>query len=103
MEDHENAAKATLLLFDADLRIMNYGRTNHITDDPREIGRLLASAHNCGSGKTKSAYEKHGVKWNSKVPTETQIYLKKFDAVWEWLHVHPQAVRSITIHGKEIL
>ncbi len=31
MEDHENAAKATLLLFDADLRIMNYGRTNHIT------------------------------------------------------------------------
>lgn len=103
MEDHENAAKATLLLFDADMRIMNYGRTSHITDDPQKIGRLLASAYNCGSGKTKDAFEKHGDKWNSKVPTETQIYLKKFDAVWEWLHVHPRAVRSITIHGMEIL
>lgn len=103
MEDHENGAKATLLLFDADMRIMNYGRTSHITDDPWEIGRLLASAYNCGSGKTKGAFEKHGDKWNSKVPTETQIYLKKFDAVWEWLHVHPQAVRSSTIRDKEIL
>jgi hypothetical protein len=103
MEDHKNAAKAALLLFDADFRIMNHGRTNHITDDPWEIGRLLASAYNCGSGKTKGAFEKHGDRWNSKVPTETQIYLKKFDAVWEWLHIHSQTVHSITIRGRENL
>jgi hypothetical protein len=103
MEDHTNAAKASLLLFDADIRIINNGRTDRLTDNPQEIGRLLASAYNCGSGKTRAAIERHGGKWNAKVPQETQIYLKKFDAVLGWLRAQPQTVRSLTVHGREIL
>ena len=103
MENHENAAKASLLLFDADMRIMNNGRTGQVTDESQTIGRFLASAYNCGSGKTKGALDKHGENWRSKVPAETQVYLKKFDAVWEWLNAQPQTVQSITARGKDIL
>lgn len=104
MEDHKNAAKASLLLFDADIRIMNNGRSGQLTAyTPYEIGRLLASAYNCGSGRTKGAFEKHGDKWSLKIPPETQIYLKKFDAVWEWLHGTPQTVHAITVQSREIL
>jgi len=104
MEDHENAAKASLLLFDADMRTMNNGRTGQVMDEPPQVmGRFLASAYNCGSGKTKGALDRHGENWHAKVPAETQIYLKKFDAVWGWLHAQPQTVRSITIRGNDIL
>jgi len=103
MEDHENAAKASLLLFDADFRIINNGRTSQITNDPLEMSRLVASSYNCGSGKTKGAFDRHGDKWDSKVPAETQIYLKKFDAVREWLHIQPQAILSVTTRGREVL
>ena len=104
MEDHENAAKASLLLFDADMRTMNNGRTGQVMDEPPQVmGRFLASAYNCGSGKTKGAMDRHGENWHAKVPAETQIYLKKFDAVWGWLHAQPQTVQSITIRGKDIL
>lgn len=103
MEDHGNAAKASLLLFDADMHIMNDGRTDYLTYDPQEVGRLLASAYNCGSGKTRGAYGRYGEKWNEKIPAETQIYLKKFDAVWEWLHTRPQTVQSVHVLTREIL
>jgi hypothetical protein len=103
MEDHGNAAKASLLLFDADMRIMINGRTDYLTYDPQEMGRLLASAYNCGSGKTRGAYDRYGEKWNEKIPAETQIYLKKFDAVWKWLHAQRQTVQSIDLLSREIL
>jgi hypothetical protein len=103
MEDHRNAAKASLLLFDADMRIMNNGKTDNLTYDQQEMGRLLASAYNCGSGRTRGAYGKYGEKWNENIPAETQIYLKKFDAVWEWLRAKPQTVQSITVISREIL
>ncbi len=89
MEDHENAAKASFLLFDADLRALNNGRKDQIMNDPRALGRFLASAYNCGAGRTKGAMDRHGGNWCSGVPSETQIYLKKYDVVWEWLHRQP--------------
>ncbi|HEY3275348.1 MAG TPA: hypothetical protein VGJ94_01915 [Syntrophorhabdaceae bacterium] len=87
MEDHHNAAKASFLLFDADLRILK----GNVTDNSYEIGKALASAYNCGSGKTKAAMDRYGEIWPMRVPAETQIYLKKFEAVWKWLHPAPQA------------
>ena len=86
MEDHHNAAKASFLLFDADLRILK----GNVTDNPYEIGKALASAYNCGSGKTKAAMDRYGEIWPLRVPAETQIYLKKFEAVWNWLHPVPR-------------
>jgi len=89
MENHENAAKASFLLFDADMRALNNGRKDQIMNDPRALGRFLASAYNCGAGRTKGAMDRHGGNWCSGVPAETQIYLKKYDVVWEWLHKQP--------------
>jgi hypothetical protein len=89
MEDHENAAKASFLLFDADMRALNNGRKDQIMNDPRALGRFLASAYNCGAGRTKGAMDRYSGKWCSGVPAETQIYLKKYDVVWEWLHRQP--------------
>jgi hypothetical protein len=47
--------------------------------------------------------DRHGEYWYANVPAETQIYLKKFDAVWEWMNVQPQTVRTITIRGSDTL
>jgi len=93
MEDHENAAKASFLLFDADMRVLGDVRKEQLLNDPHALGRFLASAYNCGSGKTRGAMNRHGENWSSGVPAETQIYLKKFDAVWQWLHLQPQAIQ----------
>jgi hypothetical protein len=89
MEDHENAAKASFLLFDADMRALNNGRKDYLMNDPHALGKFLASAYNCGAGRTKGAMDRHSGNWCSGVPAETQIYLKKYDVVWEWLHRQP--------------
>ncbi len=95
MEDHRNAAKASFLLFDADMRALGNGKKERIMADPLALGRFLASAYNCGSGKTKGAMDRYGGNWSSGVPSETRIYLKKYNAVWDWLHLQQQANRSI--------
>jgi hypothetical protein len=93
MEDHENAAKASFLLFDADMCVLNNGRAESYMAERDAVGRFLASAYNCGSGKTRSAMDRYGMDWPRGVPAETQIYLKKFDIVWEWLYTEMQDTR----------
>ena len=93
MEDHENAAKASFLLFDADLRTLNNGKSGQIPGGLDTTGRFLASSYNCGSGKTRTALDRYGASWPSGVPLETRIYLKKFDAVWEWLCLRTDLAR----------
>jgi hypothetical protein len=89
MEDHVNAAKAAFLLFDADTRVLNNGRKEHLVNEPDAWGRFLASAYNCGSGKTRGAMDRHGNGWPRSVPSETQIYIKKYDAARDWLRLQP--------------
>lgn len=84
MEDHENAAKASFLLFDADMNVLADPRRQRLLDDPAAMGRFLASAYNCGPGRTRGSMERHGDNWPSAVPSETQTYLQKFDAVLSW-------------------
>ena len=84
MTDHENAAKASFLLFDADMNVLSDARRNRLLDDQAATGRFLASAYNCGPGRTRSSMERYGDNWASAVPAETQIYLRKFDAVLTW-------------------
>jgi hypothetical protein len=93
MEDHENAAKASFLLFDADMLALSNCEKEQALNEPQDLGRFLASAYTCGAGKTRGAMDRHGENWCSKVPSETQVYLKKYDAVWEWLHHQPQTIR----------
>ena len=86
MEDHENAAKASFLLFDADMCVLSNGRAESVRSAADTLGRFLASAYNCGSGRTRTAMDRYGTSWHLGVPSETQIYLRKFDVVWEWLY-----------------
>ena len=85
MEDHENAAKASFLLFDADTQVLNNGRRGQIINEPYEWGRFVASAYNCGSARTRGAMNAFGEQWPSRLPEETQIYLRKYEAVWKWV------------------
>jgi len=87
MEDHVNAAKATLLLFDADLGVLKNGQNEFFLNDSFMTGIYLAASYNCGAGKTKAVIKRYGEKWTTSLPLETQIYLKKFKAVWQWLNV----------------
>lgn len=84
MEDHQNAAKASFLLFDADMYVLSDTRRQRLLDDPAALGRFLASAYNCGPGRTRGSMERHGDNWTSAIPSETQIYLQKFDATLAW-------------------
>jgi hypothetical protein len=103
MEDHVNAAKASLLLFDADLRVVTNGKKDHLMEDPQALGRFLASAYNCGSGKTRGAMDRHGENWHFNVPPETQIYLRKFDSVWGWMSLPSQTAISSNVRGPDKL
>jgi hypothetical protein len=85
MRDHVNAAKASFLLFDADTKVLSNGTKELILNDSGAWGRFLASSYNCGSGKTRKAMDKTGGNWRQSVPQETQIYMKKFDKVRDWL------------------
>ncbi len=89
MEDHVNAAKAAFLLFDADTRVLANGKKARLINEPDAWGRFLASAYNCGSGRTRGAMDRNGDNWCRSVPAETQIYIKKYDAVREWLRLQP--------------
>ncbi|MHB8110117.1 MAG: transglycosylase SLT domain-containing protein [Syntrophorhabdaceae bacterium] len=84
MENHQNAAKASFLLFDADMNVINDAKRQRLLDDPAALGRFLASAYNCGPGRTRGSMERHGDNWTSAIPSETQVYLQKFDSVLNW-------------------
>lgn len=93
MANHENAAKASFLLFDADMNVLSDARRSRLLDDPAATGRFLASAYNCGPGRTRNSMERYGDNWASAVPSETQIYLRKFDAVLTWYRTGSFAAR----------
>ena len=84
MEDHQNAAKASFLLFDADMYVLNDSRRQRLLEDPAALGRFLASAYNCGPGRTRGSMERHGDNWTSAIPSETKVYLHKFDTTLAW-------------------
>ena len=84
MEDHQNAAKASFLLFDADMYVLSDARRQRLLEEPAALGRFLASAYNCGPGRTRGSMDKYGDNWTSAVPNETQVYLQKFDATLAW-------------------
>jgi hypothetical protein len=82
MNDHRNAAMASLLLFDSDLSVLGREQRAELKKQPEAMGQFLAAAYNCGAGRTKSAIAQHGPNWTTRLLPETCVYLKKFDAVW---------------------
>lgn len=80
--DHVNAAKASLLLFDADLDSLPAHRMAAIRHNIRETGRYLAAAYNCGAARVHASATRCRNEWTCRLPEETKIYLRKFDVVW---------------------
>ncbi len=93
MEDHVNAAKASFLLFDADMNVLSEARKEQLLNSPAVHGRFLASAYNCGPYRTRNVMDRYGEGWPSAVPAETQTYLYKFDMVLKWYRSYLQASR----------
>jgi len=80
--DHTNAAKASLLLFNSDLSILPRKWLANAGKDGRSIGMYLAAAYNCGSKRVGKSARECKSQWTCLLPEETRVYLKKFDAVW---------------------
>jgi len=84
-KNHIISFKKNTIAF-TELLNLNNGRKEQFIKNPRMLGKFLASVYNCGAGKTKIAMDRYGMNWTSRVPAETQVYLKKYDAVWDWLN-----------------
>jgi hypothetical protein len=80
--DHVNAAKASLLLFDSDLSDLPKGWLSEARRSVRSVGTILAAAYNCGARRVGESARVCGDEWTCRLPEETKIYLKKFDVVW---------------------
>lgn len=80
--DHTNAAKASLLLFDSDLASLPKKWLSATAKDGRSIGMYLAAAYNCGSARAERSARECKGQWTCLLPEETRIYLKKFETVW---------------------
>lgn len=87
MENHHNAAKASLLLFDSDLSYLPLKHRQFLKKNPMTMGKYLAAAYNGGSPRVAKAIRIHKANWETReLRPETQCYLKKFDATWKKLH-----------------
>ena len=80
--NHENAAKASLLLFDSDLNDLPGDYLRAIDVDVQAVGRYLAAAYNCGSHRVERSLKACNGRWTCLLPEETKTYLREFDAVW---------------------
>ncbi|HUJ70453.1 MAG TPA: transglycosylase SLT domain-containing protein [Syntrophorhabdales bacterium] len=81
--DHVNAAKASLLLFDSDLGDVSRKWLLSLKRNVRAAGLYLAAAYNCGAKRVEESAKECGNQWACRLPEETRIYLKKFDVVWD--------------------
>ncbi len=81
--DHVNAAKASLLLFDSDLGDVSRKWLLSLRRNVRAAGLYLAAAYNCGSKRVEESARECGNQWTCRLPEETKTYLKKFDVVWD--------------------
>ena len=85
--DHTNAAKASLLLLDSDLANLPKKLSSAARKDGRLTGMYLAAAYNCGSGRVEKSARECKNHWTCRLPEETRVYLKKFEAVWNLRHI----------------
>jgi len=74
MNDHVNAAKASLLLFDADLAQLASDKRSLLLKDKMKLAEYLAIAYNSGARRAVLSYESGG---SSALPKETVLYRDK--------------------------
>lgn len=82
MNDHLNAAKASLLLFDSDLSCLPFEERNFVRQKGRKrlLAEYLAASYNGGAGRAVYAYLTGG-DWHRRLLPETRWYLVKLNLV----------------------
>ena len=80
--DHVNAAKASLLLFNSDLASLPERLWSAAREDGRSLGMFIAAAYNCGPRRVEKSARACKGRWTCRLPEETRVYLDKFNAVW---------------------
>lgn len=78
VNDHANAAAASLLLFDDILNVFTPQECDAMADDDEEMGRALAAGYNYGPTRVRRkmlAFDD----WISYLPEETQTYIAKYE------------------------
>ncbi|MGD0661656.1 MAG: DUF1254 domain-containing protein [Syntrophorhabdales bacterium] len=80
--DHVNAAKASLLLFNSDLASLPERLWSTARRDERSLGMFIAAAYNCGPKRVEKSARACKGRWTCRLPEETRVYLDKFNAVW---------------------
>jgi len=80
--DHVNAAKASLLLFNSDLASLPERLWSATRTDGRSLGMFIAAAYNCGPRRVEKSARACEGRWTCRLPEETRVYLDKFNAVW---------------------
>lgn len=84
MNDHLNAAKATILLFDYQLTALHEEEKLLALRDDEFMGKYLAAAYNCGQNCAHRAVDQAGEDWVANLSyRETSIYVQKYVAVQE--------------------
>ena len=81
-DDHVNAAKASLLLFNSDLASLPERLWSEARTDSQSLGMFIAAAYNCGPRRVEKSARACKGRWTCRLPEETRIYLEKFNAVW---------------------
>ena len=86
MDNHKNAAIASLLLFDSDLSCLPFKHRQFLQRHPEAMGKYLAASYNGGPSRAAKAIRQYKSEWESHVLPETQCYLEEFNAVWNLLY-----------------
>lgn len=86
MQNHLNAAKASLLLFDSDLAVADLPLRRALRANPNDLALYLAAAYNGGAGRAVKAIKKNGGgftngTWRNNLLPETRNYLEKIEEV----------------------
>ncbi len=82
MDDHQNSAMASLLLFDSDLSNASPEQRRVFSQDSKFMGEYLAAAYNGGAPTAAHAIRDYGANWQHHLKAETQPYVDKFRALW---------------------
>lgn len=93
-QDHVNAVKASIVLFDSDIAAGWKAKTKDICGSSQDdLEKCLAASYNGGPGRLNKVVKKAGINWDNSKPTrilsglkrETMVYLQKLANIKDFL------------------
>ena len=93
-QDHVNAVKASIVLFDSDISAGWKEKTKNICGSSQDdLEKCLAASYNAGPGRLNKVVRKAGDNWDNSKPAkvlsglkkETMFYLQKLASIKDFL------------------